>query len=142
MTNVILFTAFLLAAAFFALAAGELRGIRQTVRKRCDRLTAELHTVEALLAEHRGILDGLKSGSEASDAAYTAFFRSLEARQMEIHKVVCPPADTGSDRQSGSDCQSGSDLDSRLSKSMEEGILNLMQYAAGKTSGGVEVGLG
>lgn len=114
------------------LTAGEFHCLRQTVRERSDRLTAELHTVEAVLAEHREALDGLKSGSEASDAAYTAFFRSLEARQKEIHKTVCPPADTASDP----------DRDIQLSKAMEEGIMNLMQYAAGKTSGGVEVGLG
>ena len=137
----LIFVAFV-AVVVLLTAAGEFYSLRQTVRKHFASTTAELHTVEAILAEHRDILNSLKSGSEASDAAYTAFFRSLEARQMEIHKVVCPPADTGSDRQSGSDCQSGSDLDSRLSKSMEEGILNLMQYAAGKTSGGVEVGLG
>lgn len=112
------------------LTAGEFHCLRLTVRERSDQLTAELHTVEAVLAEHRKALDGLKSGSEASDAAYTAFFRSLEARQKEIHKTVCPPVDIVSN------------TESQLSKAMEEGIMNLMQYAAGKTSGGVEVGLG
>lgn len=126
-------TALLLFALLLAVLIGacvEFHWLRQTVRERSDQLTAELHTVEAVLAEHREALDGLKSGSEASDAAYTAFFRSLEARQKEIHKTVCPPVDIVSN------------TESQLSKAMEEGIMNLMQYSAGKTSGGVEVGLG
>lgn len=234
MTTAFLFVSFLLAAAFFALAAGELRGIRQTVQERADRLTAELHTVEAVLAEHREALDGLKFGSEASDAAYTAFFRSMESSLADLQKdckqrygnlnssvlnichslfemggdvvrireiqkglenqdavlntlkddlstltsraeaedavrvrfaalAACleelqktAPAQTEELRQLRGEIgnlardlklmagpiSNASDLDARLSKSMEEGIMNLMQYAAGKTSGGVEVGLG
>lgn len=234
MTTAFLFVSFLLAAAFFALAAGELRGIRQTVQERADRLTAELHTVEAVLAEHREALDGLKFGSEASDAAYTAFFRSMESSLADLQKDckqrygnlnssvlnICHSLfEMGGDvvrireiqkglenqdavlndlkndlsaltsragaedaaherlallaagmeelrksapaqdealrqlkdkigqmsRELSIAAESGviaGERESILSKAMEEGVMNLMQYAAGKTSGGVEVGLG
>lgn len=209
MATAFLFMSFLLAAAFFALAAGELRGIRQTVQERSDQLTAELHTVEAVLAEHRNILDDfrkefgkqfsnqndnvlnigrflsdmgkdvvrireiqkglenqdavlntlkddlstLTSRAEAEDAVRVRF-AALAACLEELQKTA--PAQTEELRQLRGEIGSlardlklmagpisnASDLDARLSKSMEEGIMNLMQYAAGKTSGGVEVGLG
>ena len=188
MTNVILFTAFLLAAAFFALAAGELRGIRQIVRERCDRLTVELHAVEDILAEHKGDLNGLENGlttlvkadaettaalgklwlafdkmaeplqaltkrAEAEDAARERY-AALAACLEELQKAA--PAQTEELRQLRGEIgglaremqlmagpvSNMNGLDARLSKSMEEGVMNLMHYAAGKTSGGVEVGLG
>lgn len=209
MATAFLFMSFLLAAAFFALAAGELRGIRQTVQERSDQLTAELHTVEAVLAEHRNILDDfrkefgkqfsnqndnvlnigrflsdmgkdvvrireiqkglenqdavlntlkddlstLTSRAEAEDAVRVRF-AALAACLEELQKTA--PAQTEELRQLRGEIgnlardlklmagpiSNASDLDARLSKSMEEGIMNLMQYAAGKTSGGVEVGLG
>lgn len=209
MTTAFLFMSFLLAATFFALAAGELRGIRQTVLERSDRLTAELNIVEAVLAEHRNILDdfrkefgkqfsnqndnvlnisrflsdmgkdvvrireiqkglenqdavlndlkndlsALTSRAGAEDAAHERL--ALLAAGMEELRKSAPAQDEAlrqlkdkigqMSRELSIAAESGviaGERESILSKAMEEGVMNLMQYAAGKTSGGVEVGLG
>ena len=122
-------TALLLLAlsVVFSVLAWEVHGLRQTVRDRFARTNAELHTIEANLAVHRGILDGLETRSNMD--SQLKLLNSMKGALDEISGVVCQSAETV-------------DTESRLSKAMEEGVMNLMGYAAGKAGSGIEVGLG
>ena len=122
-------TALLLLAlsVVFSVLAWEVHGLRQTVRDRFARTNAELHTIEANLAVHRGILDGLETRSNMD--SQLKLLNSMKGTLDEISGVVCQSAATV-------------DTESRLSKAMEEGVMNLMGYAAGKAGSGIEVGLG
>lgn len=122
-------TALLLLAlsVVFSILAGEVHGLHQTVRGRFARTNAELHTIEANLAVHRGILDGLETRNNMD--FQLKLLNSMKKTLDEISGVVCQSAETV-------------DTESRLSKAMEEGIMNLMGYAAGKVGTGIEVGLG
>lgn len=122
-------TALLLLAlsVVFSILAGEVHGLRQTVRDRFAWTNAELHTIEANLAVHRGILDGLETRNNMD--SQLKLLNSMKGTLDEISGVVCQPAETV-------------DTESRLSKAMEEGVMNLMGYAAGKVGTGIEVGLG
>lgn len=122
-------TALLLLAlsVVFSVLAGEVNGLRQTVRDRFARTNAELHTIEANLAVHRGILDGLETRNNMD--FQLKLLNSMKKTLDEISGVVCQSAETV-------------DTESRLSKAMEEGVMNLMGYAAGKVGTGIEVGLG
>lgn len=111
----------------FSVLAWEVHGLRQTVRDRFARTNAELHTIESILAVHRGILDGLETRSNMD--SQLKLLNSMKGTLDEISGVVCQSAETV-------------DTESRLSKAMEEGIMNLMGYAAGKVGTGSEVGLG
>ena len=122
-------TALLLLAlsVVFSVLAWEVHGLHQTVRDRFARTNAELHTIEANLAVHRGILDGLETRNNMD--SQLKLLNSMKGTLDEISGVVCQPAETV-------------DTESRLSKAMEEGVMNLMNYAAGKAGSGIEVGLG
>lgn len=122
-------TALLLLAlsVVFSILAGEVHGLHQTVRGRFARTNAELHTIEANLAVHRGILDGLETRNNMD--FQLKLLNSMKKTLDEISGVVCQSAETV-------------DTESRLSKAMEEGVMNLMNYAAGKAGTGIEVGLG
>lgn len=117
----------LVLSVVFSVLAWEVHGLRQTVRDRFARTNAELHTIEANLAVHRGILDGLETRSNMD--SQLKLLNSMKGTLDEISGVVCQPAETV-------------DTESRLSKAMEEGVMNLMGYAAGKVGTGIEVGLG
>lgn len=122
-------TALLLLAlsVVFSVLAGEVNGLRQTVRDRFARTNAELHAIESILAEHRGILDGLETRNNMD--FQLKLLNSMKKTLDEISGVVCQSAEAV-------------DTESRLSKAMEEGVMNLMNYAAGKAGTGIEVGLG
>lgn len=117
----------LVLSVVFSVLAWEVHGLRQTVRDRFARTNAELHTIEANLAVHRGILDGLETRNNMD--FQLKLLNSMKKTLDEISGVVCQSAETV-------------DTESRLSKAMEEGIMNLMGYAAGKVGTGIEVGLG
>lgn len=130
-------------------ACGEFHWLRQTVRERADRLTAELHTVEAIQSEHREILDCLDDGLadlhkilEKQDVSWGYTHKALAEFTKPYAEIAGTLTRLEALLKESALPSNASDLDARLSKSMEEGIMNLMQYAAGKTSGGVEVGLG
>lgn len=185
----------LVLSVVFSVLAGEVRGLRQTMRERFTKADAELHTVEAILDVHRGILDDLKSGitamaeedqrtaeslckiwnflgelntaqkdtldgiaaltdhAKAEDAAHERL--ALLAAAMEELRKSAPAQNEELRRLRDEIGQMSRELslaaesgvisgehESRLSKAMEEGIMNLMGYAAGKAGPGIEVGLG
>lgn len=117
----------LVLSVVFSVLAWEVHGLRQTVRDRFARTNAELHTIEANLAVHRGILDGLETRNNMD--SQLKLLNSMKGTLDEISGVVCQSAEAV-------------DTESRLSKAMEEGVMNLMNYAAGKAGTGIEVGLG
>lgn len=117
----------LVLSVVFSVLAWEVHGLRQTVRDRFARTNAELHTIESILAVHREILDGLETRNNMD--SQLKLLNSMKGTLDEISGVVCQSAEAV-------------DTESRLSKAMEEGIMNLMGYAAGKVGTGIEVGLG
>lgn len=131
-------TALLLLAlsVVFSVLAGEVHGLRQTVRDRFARTNAELHTIESILAVHREILDGLKSDMAAMVEEDQRTSESL----CKLWAAVCN-FENKQEKIAESGVIAG-ERESVLSKAMEEGIMNLMGYAAGKVGTGIEVGLG
>lgn len=117
----------LVLSVVFSVLAWEVHGLRQTVRDRFARTNAELHTIESILAVHREILDGLETRNNMD--SQLKLLNSMKGTLDEISGVVCQSAEAV-------------DTESRLSKAMEEGVMNLMNYAAGKAGTGIEVGLG